>query len=105
MEIATVEVLGDDMVAGNAVSEQIRGFILEKFPLARKQGLKSGDKLLEGGILDSLGVLDLVSFVEQEFAIQISDDELVPDNFQTIEQLAAFVQAKSGCESPPLAGA
>ena len=93
------------MAAGNSVNERIRGFILEKFPLARKQGLKSNDRLLEGGILDSLGVLDLVSFVEQEFAIQISDDELVPDNFQTIEQLAAFVQAKSRRDSPPLASA
>ncbi len=91
------------MAAGNSVNERIRGFILEKFPLARKQGLKSNDRLLEGGILDSLGVLDLVSFVEQEFAIQISDDELVPDNFQTIEQLAAFVQAKSGGDSSPRA--
>ncbi len=93
------------MTAGDAVSERIRGFILEKFPLARKQGLKSSDKLLEGGILDSLGVLDLVGFVEQEFAIQVSDEELVPDNFQTIEQLAAFVQAKSGRGCSPHAGA
>ncbi len=93
------------MTAGDPVSERIRGFILEKFPLARKQGLKSSDKLLEGGILDSLGVLDLVGFVEQEFAIQVSDEELVPDNFQTIEQLAAFVQAKSGGGCSPHAGA
>ena len=87
------------MAAGNSVNERIRGFILEKFPLARKQGLKSNDRLLEGGILDSLGVLDLVNFVEQEFAIQISDDELVPENFQTIDSLVAFVQTKSDQDS------
>ncbi len=82
------------MTEANVVRERIKGFILEKFPLARKQGLKNGDKLLEGGILDSLGVLDLVSFVEQEFSIRVCDEELVPENFQTIDQLAAFVQAK-----------
>jgi acyl carrier protein len=76
------------------VSERIRGFILEKFPLARKQGLKSSDPLLESGILDSLGVLDVVGFVEHEFSIHVDDDELVPENFQTIESLVAFVQKK-----------
>jgi acyl carrier protein len=85
----------------NAASERIRNFILEKFPLARRQGLKTSDTLLEGGILDSLGVLDLVGFVEQEFGIHVADEELVPENFQTIEQLAAFVQAKSGSNSSP----
>lgn len=82
------------MTANEAVSERIRGFILEKFPLARKQGIKNNDKLLEGGILDSLGVLDLVSFIEREFVVQVSDEELVPENFQTINCLVAFLEKK-----------
>lgn len=73
---------------------QIREFILEKFPLARKQQLKDSDALLESGILDSLGVLDLVHFIEQEFSITVADDELVPENFQTIDRIAAFIGNK-----------
>jgi len=83
-------------MTGNHVSAQIRKFILDKFPLARKQQIKDSDPLLESGVLDSLGVLDLVSFVEQEFSVHVADEELVPENFQTIDRIAAFVESKSG---------
>ena len=78
------------------ISARIRAFIREKFPLARKQELHDAANLLESGILDSLGILDVVAFVEGEFAISISDDELVPENFQSIRHLTAFVQSKNG---------
>ena len=87
------------MAGGNNFRERIKGFILEKFPLARKHGLNNSDKLLESGILDSLGILDLVNFVEQEFAIHVSDEELVAENFQTVEHLTAFIQRKSNTNS------
>jgi acyl carrier protein len=78
----------------NHISERIHSFVLEKFPLARKRQIKSQDKLLESGIIDSLGILDLVAFVEENFGIVLSDDELTPENFQSIERLTAFVQSK-----------
>jgi len=83
-------------MAGNHLHTQVRQFILEKFPLARKQQLKDSDALLESGILDSLGVLDLVAFIEKEFCISVADEELVPENFQTIDRLVAFIQGKAG---------
>jgi len=73
---------------------EIRQFILDKFPLARKKQLKDSDALLDGGILDSLGVLDLVTFIEQKYSIAIHDEELVPENFQTVDRIAAFIGAK-----------
>jgi acyl carrier protein len=82
-------------ISGNHLNIKIRKFVLDKFPLARKQQIKDSDPLLESGVLDSLGVLDLVSFVEQEFSVQVADDELVPENFQTIDRIAAFVAGKS----------
>jgi acyl carrier protein len=82
-------------MTGNHLDLKIRGFILEKFPLARKQQIKGSDALLESGILDSLGILDLVTFLEQEFSITIADDELVPDNFQTIDGIVAFVERRT----------
>ncbi len=83
------------------ISSLIRDFLLEKFPLARKQELKESENLLEGGILDSLGVLDVVAFLEGEFGISVTDEELVPENFQSLERLAAFVQSKGGTKASP----
>lgn len=77
-----------------SIETQIRMFITQFFPLAAGRKLSSQDALLENGVIDSLGVLDLVSFIEQTFAVMIMDEELVPENFQTIERLAAFVQSK-----------
>jgi acyl carrier protein len=87
------------MVGGNHVCAQVRQFILKKFPLARKQDLKNSDALLESGIVDSLGVLDLVNFIEEEFSINVEDEELTPENFQTIDRLTAFVETKASRSS------
>jgi len=76
-------------------SHQITDFILKKFPLARKRGVKESDLLLETGILDSMGVLEVVQFIEQEFRIQVLDEELVPENFQSIGRLVSFLQNKT----------
>jgi acyl carrier protein len=75
---------------------RIREFVLGKFPLARKRGVQDKDSLLDGGIVDSMGVLELVDFIQQEFGVQVSDEELLPENFQSIQQLAAFVRFKKG---------
>jgi len=83
----------------NHLNERIRNFIVEKFPLARKRGVTLQDDLLGSGILDSLGILDLVAFVEQNFGIVLRDEELVPENFQSIERLTVFVQSKSPAQA------
>jgi acyl carrier protein len=74
---------------------EVRQFVLDCFPLARKRHIKNSDALLESGIFDSQGVLDVVSFIEQRFSTTIEDEELVPENFQTIERIAAFIRTKS----------
>lgn len=82
------------MVITNEINNRIRQFILTNYPLARKQPIVDGDSLFSSGIVDSLGVLDLVMFVEEEFKITVSDEDLLPENFETIAQLAAFVETK-----------
>jgi acyl carrier protein len=84
------------MQTSQAISDAIRSFIVSKFPLARKRDLADTDLLLESGILDSLGILDVVQFIETEFGIHVEDDELLPENFQNIQRLAEFVQQKRG---------
>lgn len=76
------------------VNQRIRDFVLGKFPIARKRGIKDSDALLESGIVDSMGVLEIVAFLESEFGFQISDEELLPENFKNIEQLSAFVNER-----------
>jgi len=72
-------------------TSQIREFVLQKFPLARKRKVANGDNLLESGIIDSLGVLEIVAFLQHEFSIAVADEDLTPENFQNIQCMAQFV--------------
>ncbi|MBM9605738.1 phosphopantetheine-binding protein [Desulfopila inferna] len=73
----------------------IRSFLFENFLFdAEEDALKNDDSFLEMGIIDSTGVLELVEWLEEEFDIQIEDEELVPENLDSIEQIAAFIQRK-----------
>lgn len=83
------------------LQEQLRSYIVEKFPMAKRQGLSPQDDLLSSGLIDSLGILDVVSFIEQQFGVVVQDDDLVPDNFQTIDHMVGFVQRKIEGESLP----
>jgi acyl carrier protein len=85
-----------DQTATSSIEQRIYAFVLEKFPLARKAGVGTDTLLLEKGILDSLGILDVVSFLETEFSMVVNDEELVPENFQTLGTLSAFVLKKTG---------
>lgn len=79
----------------DAITTKIREFIMGHFPpLARK--VSNEDRLLGNGVLDSLGVLEVVTFVEKEFQITVGDDELLPENFNSISCMAVFVQRKLG---------
>ena len=80
------------------VSAQLRNFIVGTFPLARNRKIQDNDPLLESGIIDSLGVLGLVGFVESTFGVPVSDEDLVPENFQTIERLTTFVHQRLGLD-------
>jgi len=76
------------------ISVPIKKFILDHFPSARQSSAIENDSLLEKGIIDSLGVLDLVNFIENEFDIMFSDEELVSDVFESIDSLSSFVKNK-----------
>ena len=86
---------------GNNLTTDIREFIIKKFPLARKRQIQDSDALLETGMLDSQGVLEVVDFIERTFSITVADEDLIPENFQSISRIAIFVEAKTGCK--PLA--
>ena len=54
--------------------------------------LSSEEPLLGSGIVDSLGIMRLVSYIEEEFGVVVPEDELIPEHFQTVSRLAAFVE-------------
>ena len=56
--------------------------------------LAADESLLESGTLDSVGVMQLVAFLERTFAITVSDDDLMPDNFDTLSAISTFVAAR-----------
>lgn len=79
----------------NSILGRVRAFIEENF-LFREDlsDLGDGDSLLENGVMDSTGILELVAFLEGEFAIQMSDAEIVPDNLDSIASIASFLDRK-----------
>jgi acyl carrier protein len=82
------------MAQAQIVEDRVRDFVLRQFPLARKSGVRLEDRWLETGLLDSLGILDLVHFLEAEFSIHVSDEELSPENFQSLAAVVSFVDTK-----------
>ena len=75
------------------IAETFRSFITTNFYVADPAAL-SDDSLLDAGIIDSTGVLDLIGFIEQQFGITVADEELVPENLDTVNRLVQFVERK-----------
>ncbi len=77
------------------IEEAIRRFLFESFPLGDDPtGISSDDSLVEAGLMDSTGVLELVGHLESTYGIAVADDELVPENLDTIGNIVGFVQRK-----------
>jgi acyl carrier protein len=76
------------------VENEIRNFVIANFLFGRDLDLQPGDSLLEKGVIDSTGVLELVAFLEEQYAIEVEDDEVTPDNLDSIECIAAYVGKK-----------
>ncbi len=81
------------------VRETVRGYVFEHFPAAKERQITDTDSLLDSGIVDSLGVLDIVAYLETEFGMTIADDELEVEDFESIQALTAFVCRHLRCTS------
>jgi acyl carrier protein len=80
-----------------SIENQIKAYILENF-LFSDNGYELAEdaSFLEEGIVDSTGVLELVMFVEETYDIAVEDEEIVPENFDSVGQLAAYISRKMG---------
>lgn len=69
---------------GTELAKNVRGIDIER------------DSLVESGVIDSLGIMKLVDFIEREFSLKVPDDDLVPENFETLDTIAAFLGRLAG---------
>jgi len=76
------------------IKEKIRAFVVENFLFGEEGDLKEDTSFLEEGIIDSTGVLELVDFLEEEFEINIDDEELVPENLDSLNNVTAYLERK-----------
>ena len=76
------------------IASELREFVTENFLFGQDIALADDDSFLEQGIIDSTGVLELVTFIESQYQITVDDTELVPDNLDSIERLVRFIQSK-----------
>jgi acyl carrier protein len=76
-------------------TEQLRDFIIEELRWAGpREQLTDDYPLLENHVIDSMGLLKIVQFLETKYGVQVADEELVPTNFGTLESIAKLVETK-----------
>ena len=78
----------------DALTRRLREFVAKNFYLADPSSFDDASSFLDRGVIDSTGVLELVSFVEGEYGITVADEDIVPANFDSIDALAGFVARK-----------
>lgn len=88
-----------------SIEREVRQFVIDNFVLAAGNGeFSSTDSFLETGLLDSMGILNLVEFVREKYSIAIADEELVPEHWDSVRQVVGFVQNKLAAANPSAQG-
>lgn len=87
-----------------AIADRVREFVIANFYVATPEELTDGLELVTSGIVDSTGLLEVISFLEAEFGIRIDDREMLPENLGSIARIAAFVARKQGPAASAAAG-
>jgi len=78
-----------------SVEHKIRNYILENYLFTDDDSaLVNSDSFLEKGILDSTGILEVIFFIEDEFGVKVEDDEMVPDNLDSVDNITGFIGRK-----------
>jgi acyl carrier protein len=78
------------------ITAKIKNFIIDNFLFGDATGLNHDTSFLEESIVDSTGILELVSYLENEFSFVIKDEELIPENLDSIHKVTEFIKRKKG---------
>ena len=79
-----------------SIEEKLKMYILDNFLFTDDQSvLSSEDSFMEKGIIDSSGILEVIFFLEEEFNVKVEDDEMTPENLDSVKNLVAFIEKKT----------
>ena len=75
------------------IQKQVRNFVIENLLLGEEENeFLDGQSFLDSGLIDSTGILEIIGFLEEQYAITIEDDEMVPENLDSVERIVAFLK-------------
>ena len=75
-------------------AEVIRSYIVDNFLFGDDDGFDEETSFLENGIIDSTGIIELVEFIENNYNLKVEDEELVPENFDSVENIVGYLNKK-----------
>ena len=82
---------------GNTIAKEVREYVVENFLLGGDESeLSDRDSFLETGLIDSTGILEVIGFLEERWEIEIADEEMIPENLDSIERISRFIELKIG---------
>ncbi len=84
------------------IQDEIRAYIVDNILFGEGQGLEADTSFQDSGIVDSTGMLEIITFVEEKFGVTIGDDEVVPENLGTLRDISRFVDKKLQKETADL---
>lgn len=78
------------------IKEKLRLYVLDNFLFTDNQSeLNDDDSFMDKGIIDSTGILELIFFIEEEFSVKVEDEEMIPDNLDSINKVVKFIESKT----------
>jgi len=82
------------MLMSSKVAQEVREFVVSNFLYGQDRSFKDDDSFMAEGIVDSTGVLQLVAFLEETYGITVEDEELIPENLDSISYVSAYLARK-----------
>ena len=82
------------MTTIHSLAVEIRNFVITTFLFGEAGDLQDDTSFMGGGIIDSTGILELVMFIEETYAIKVQPEEMLPENFDNVNRVAAFISRK-----------
>lgn len=78
-----------------SIEKEVRSYILENYLFTSDESmLRNDESFLDKGIIDSTGILEVISFLEEQYKIKIDDNEMMPENLDSVNNIVKFVTAK-----------
>jgi acyl carrier protein len=76
------------------IKTKVREFVIDNFMFGNSNGIQDDTSFLGEGIIDSTGVLEMVTFIEETFAVKVDDEELIPENLDSVDNVVGYLQRK-----------